>query len=71
MPSSDDGTMAYTCVFAALRPSELIALKWEDLAPDFIMVDERLCRADLSKTKTPASCAPVAVDPELSSASTP
>ena len=58
-------TMVYICVLAALRVSELLALKWEDVGPDFIMVDERFCRGDLSKTKTPASCAPVAVHPRV------
>lgn len=55
-------TMVFTCVFAALRVSELIALKWEDIGPDFIMIDERYCRGDWSLPKTDASFAPVAVD---------
>ncbi len=55
-------TMVYVCVLAALRVSELIALKWDDIGPDFIMIDERYCRGDWSQPKTEASFAPVAVD---------
>ncbi len=58
-------TMVFVCALAALRVSELIGLKWEDLGPDFIMIDERFCRGNWSEPKTRASCAPVAVAPRV------
>ena len=58
-------TMVFVCVLAALRVSELIGLKRDDIGPDFIMVDERYCRGDWSQPKTEASCAPVAVAPRV------
>jgi integrase len=58
-------TMVFVCVLAALRVTELIGLRWDDIGPDFIMVDERYCRGDWSEPKTEASCAPVAVDPRV------
>jgi len=33
-------------VFGGLRVSELLAMKWDDLEPDFISIDEGFCRGD-------------------------
>ena len=54
-------TMVFVCVMAALRVSELIGLKWEDVHDDLLMIDERYCRGDWSQPKTESSSAPVAV----------
>jgi len=54
-------TMVYVCLFAGLRVSELIGLKWEDVRTESIIIDERYCRGDWNTTKTKASRAPVYV----------
>ncbi len=56
------GTMIYVCVLSGLRPSELIGLKWEDVGPDSLTIDERYCRGDWRVPKTTASSATIAVD---------
>jgi integrase len=58
-------TMIYTCVMAGLRVSELIGLKWEDVHPDSLTIDERYCRKDWSQPKTTASSATIAVDGQV------
>ncbi len=55
-------TMVYVCVFAGLRVSELIGLKWEDVHQDSVTIDERFCRGDWSCPKTTASGATIGVD---------
>jgi integrase len=55
-------TMVYVCVLAGLRVSELVALKWEDVHPDALTIDERFCRGDWGCPKTTASGATVGVD---------
>lgn len=54
-------TMVYVAVYSGLRVSELIGLKWEDVGPSSLMVDERYCRGDWSAPKSQSSNAPVSV----------
>lgn len=58
-------TMVATCVWAGLRASEVIGLRWRDIQPDAIVISERYCRGDWDAPKTDASAAPIAVEPEL------
>lgn len=58
-------TMVAVCVWAGLRASEVIGLKWRDIQPDAIVISERYCRGDWDAPKTDASAAPIAVEPEL------
>lgn len=58
-------TMIYVCLHSALRVSELIGLKWEDVDAESLRVDERYCRGDWSVPKTEASCATIAVSPSV------
>jgi integrase len=58
-------TMVFVCVWAGLRTSELIGLRWRDVKADAIVISERYCRGDWSCPKTDASVAPVAVEPEV------
>lgn len=58
-------TMVFTAVWTGLRVSELIGLKWKNIHDDRISVERRYCRGDWSKTKTHASAAHIAVDPEV------
>jgi integrase len=55
-------TMIYVAVYSALRVSELVGLKWDDVHDDSLTVDERYCRGDWSITKTIGSAATVGVD---------
>jgi len=54
-------SMIYVCVHSALRVSELIGLRWEDVGAESLTVDERYCRGDWSIPKSKASCATIAV----------
>lgn len=58
-------TMIAVCVWAGLRASEVIGLRWRDIQPDAIVISERYCRGDWDSPKTDASAAPIAVQPEL------
>ena|SRR5579862_3084748 len=58
-------TMVCVCVWAGLRASEVIGLRWRDIQPDAIVISERYCRGDWDAPKTDASAAPIAVEPEL------
>jgi integrase len=58
-------TMVYVAVHSGLRVSELIGLRWEDVGPESLIVDERCCRGNWSCPKTEASSAPVGVDPKV------
>lgn len=58
-------TMVCVCLWAGLRASEVIGLKWRDIQPDAITISERYCRGDWDAPKTDASAAPIAVEPEL------
>jgi integrase len=55
-------TMVYACVFAGLRVSELVGLRWEDVHPASLTIDERYCRGDWSCPKTALSAATIGVD---------
>jgi integrase len=55
-------TMVYVAIYTGLRISELIALRWQDLGPDSIAIEQRYCRGDWSKPKSRASNATIAVD---------
>lgn len=55
-------TMVYVCVFAGLRVSELVGLRWEDIHPTALTIDERYCRGDWSCPKTTNSSATIGVD---------
>ena len=56
-------TMTFVAVYSGLRVSELIGLRWEDIGPDWLNVDERYCRGDWDRPKSAASSAAVSVDP--------
>jgi integrase len=58
-------TMLCVCVWAGLRASEVIGLRWRDIQPDAIVISQRYCRGDWDSPKTDASAAPIAVEPEL------
>jgi integrase len=55
-------TMVYVCVFAGLRVSELVGLRWEDVHDGALTIDERFCRGDWSCPKTSGSSATIGVD---------
>src|SRR5271166_3813143 len=58
-------TMVYVCVMSGLRVSELIGLKWNDVLPDALVIDERYCRGDWGCPKTNGSSATIGVDPRV------
>lgn len=58
-------TMVYTAVYTGLRVSELIALRWRNLGPDSITIEERCCRGDWSEPKSRASAATFGVNAEV------
>jgi integrase len=55
-------TMVYVCVWAGLRASEVIGLKWKNIQPGSITVTERYCRGDWDEPKTDESGKPIAVE---------
>jgi integrase len=55
-------TMLYVDVMTGLRISELVALKWRNLGPDSITIEERCCRGDWSAPKSAASEATISVN---------
>lgn len=55
-------TMIYVAVHSGLRVSELIGLRWGDIHPEAITIDERYCRGDWSITKTEGSSTTIGVD---------
>jgi integrase len=58
-------TMVSVCVFAGLRVSELVGLRWEDIHPNALTIDERYCRGDWSCPKTTGSSATIGVDQRI------
>jgi integrase len=55
-------TMVYVAVFTALRVSELAGLRWRNVHPHSITVEERYCRGDWDEPKSKASKATIPVD---------
>jgi integrase len=55
-------TMVYVAIFTALRVSELAGLRWRNIHPDSITVEERYCRGDWDEPKSEASKATIPVD---------
>jgi len=54
-------TMVYVAVYTGLRISELIGLRWRNVHPDSMTVDERCWRGDWGVPKSDASNATIAV----------
>lgn len=52
----------HTAVYTGLRVSELIGLKWGDIASNSITIDERYCRGDWGAPKSEASNATIPVN---------
>ena len=55
-------TMTGVAVYAGLRVSELIGLRWDDVHEDAITIDERYCRGDWGAPKSDCSNATIGVD---------
>lgn len=55
-------TMVYVAVYTGLRVSELIGLRWRNVGPDSITIEERYCRGDWGPPKSEASNATVPVN---------
>ncbi len=56
-------SMIFVAVHSGLRVSELIGLRWEDVRPHSLTIDESCCRGIWSVTKTEGSSATIGVDP--------
>lgn len=55
-------TMVYVATYTGLRVSELAGLRWNDIHPDSITIDERYCRGDWGSPKSEASNATIGVN---------
>ncbi len=55
-------TMVFVAIYTGLRVSELAGLKWNDIHPDAITIDERYCRGDWGAPKSDASNATIGVN---------
>jgi integrase len=55
-------TMVYVATYTGLRVSELAGLRWNDIHPDSITIDERYCRGDWGAPKSEASNATIGVN---------
>jgi len=55
-------TMVYVAIYTGLRVSELAGLRWNDIQPDSITIDERYCRGDWGAPKSEASNATIGVN---------
>jgi len=55
-------SMTYVAVYAGLRASELIGLRWKNVHEDSITIDERYCRGEWGPPKSDASNATIAVN---------
>jgi len=55
-------TMVFVAMYTGLRVSELAGLKWNDIHPDAITIDERYCRGDWGAPKSDASNATIGVN---------
>ena len=58
-------TMVFVAVFAGLRASELIGLRWHNVHSDSITIEERCCRGDWGCPKSEASNATIPVNHEV------
>lgn len=58
-------SMVFVAVYTGLRPSELVGLRWRNVHPDSISIDERCCRGDWGAPKSEASNATVAVTEDV------
>jgi integrase len=58
-------TMIFVAVYTGLRASELIGLKWSNVAIDSISISERCCRGDWGAPKSKASNATIPVNPTV------
>jgi integrase len=55
-------TMIYVAVYTGLRVSELIGLRWDDVLPEHLTIDERCMRGDWGAPKSEASNATIPVN---------
>jgi integrase len=55
-------SMIYVAVFTALRPSELVGLRWRNIHTSSITVEERYSRGDWDQPKSASSRATISVD---------
>ena len=55
-------SMVYVAIYTGLRVSELAGLRWNDIGPNSITVDERFCRGDWGAPKSEASNATIGVN---------
>ena len=55
-------SMVYVAIYTGLRASELIGLRWRNVHPDSISIEERCCRGDWGVPKSEASAATIAVN---------
>jgi integrase len=55
-------TMVYVAVFTALRISELAGLRWRNIHPSSITIEQRYSRGDFDEPKSQASRATIPVD---------
>jgi integrase len=58
-------TAVFVAVWTGLRVSELAGLRWRSIHSESITVEQRYYRGDWSCTKTSASTATIAVDPDV------
>jgi len=55
-------TMVHVAIYTGLRVSELAGLRWNDIHPDAITIDQRYCRGDWGAPKSDASNATIGVN---------
>jgi integrase len=55
-------TMVFVAVYAGLRVSELVGLRWRNVHEDSISIEERYCRGDWGRPKSEASNATIPVN---------
>ena len=55
-------SMVFVAIYTGLRVSELAGLRWNDVHPDGITIDERYCRGDWGAPKSDASNTTIAVN---------
>lgn len=67
MPTERDRVLTYLLAYAGLRPGEALALTWDDVSGELLIVDKSWSYAKLKRTKTEKArgvevCAPLAED---------